>query len=126
MQTVAPILTFASDQQARDLTEVLPVGSDLTLLIVLVGVAVLFGRALLAVLAAAAALLVPAFALFRYLLVVVGMVILLGMGMADRGEQPAPEAPATPTVTVTPTKPATPKAPAPAQRDGSSLAARDK
>jgi hypothetical protein len=94
MQTVAPILTFANDQEPPDLTEIMPpVGADLTLVVVLVAVALVLGRALLAVLAAAAALLVPALALFRYLIVVVGLIVLLGLGMTDGGEQPAPEEP---------------------------------
>ena len=126
MQTVSPILTFANDQEAPDLTEIMPpVGDDLTLVVVLVAVALLLGRALLAVLAAAAALLVPAFALFRYLIVVVGLIVLLGMGMTDGREQPAEE-PAdtgpTPTL-VTPRSSTEPPAHKPAPTATSSLAA---
>ena len=83
------------------------------MLVLLVAVALLLFQALRAVLVALVGLLMPAFALFRSLVLVLGLVAVLGYGLVAGADQvPEPPVPTAPTSSVTPSRPA-PKAPAP-------------
>lgn len=95
MATVAPILTLANNHHASDMIGGLPLSdANLPVLVILMAVALVLGRALAAIVAAVLALLAPALALFRSLLLVIGLIVLLGLSMANgTDEKPAPGAP---------------------------------
>ncbi len=124
MFTVTPAPTPVHDLFAAPLRDQQLGDTGITVLVLLVAVAILLFQALRAVLVAIVGLLMPALVLFRSLVLVVGLIGLIGWGMASGTEErPDRPAPATPTSTVPPTKPAAPKAPVPAPETAASLAA---
>ena len=113
MFKVTPSSASVHDLLAAPLSDQSIGDTGITVLVLLVAVALLLFQALRAVLVALVGLLMPAFALFRSLVLVLGLVAVLGYGLVAGADQvPEPPVPTAPTSSVTPSRPA-PKAPAP-------------
>lgn len=100
MNTVAPLSPSVHDILAVPLRDQPVGGGGVTVLVLLVAVAIVLFQALRAVVTALLGLLLPALALLRWFVVVVGLIAAVGYGLVAGPAQPPPDTTPGPSPTV--------------------------